>query len=272
MDIVRKVNRKYDVESVMTFGGEPLLFPEIVYSIHKEATDSGIPLKQVITNGYWANDIESIGAIARNLITCGVNDVHVSVDAFHQEHIPIHLVRKAVESLLGEGIEDIAWNPCWVISEDNDNMYNRKTKSILKELEDLHVRVSRGNVIEPDGLTLTTLKEFLPQKETMPTGKCGDTPYTMSLDHIRTISVEPDGRIAVCNDFHIGDASQTNILNILENYNPIEIPEMKAIIENGMRGLMDWAEKKGITPDPAGYYSVCHMCMDLRRRAIRSNS
>lgn len=132
MDIVRKVSRKYDVESVMTFGGEPLQFPEIVYSIHKEATDSGIPLRQVITNGYWANDVESIGAIARNLVTCGVNDVHVSVDAFHQEHIPIHLVRKAVESLLGEGIEDLAWNPCWVTSEDDDNMYNRKTKSILK--------------------------------------------------------------------------------------------------------------------------------------------
>lgn len=127
-------------------------------------------------------------------------------------------------------------------------------------------------MLEPDGLALINLKEFLPQKETMPTGKCGDMPYTGFLDHIRSISVETDGRIAVCNDFHIGDASQTNILDILENYNPFEILEMKAIIENGMRGLMDWAEKKGITPDPAGYYSVCHMCMDLRRRAIRSNS
>ena len=69
-------------------------------------------------------------------------------------------------------------------------------------------------MLEPDGLALINLKEFLPQKETMPTGKCGDMPYTWSLDHIRSISVETDGRIAVCNDFHIGDASQTNILDI----------------------------------------------------------
>lgn len=37
VEIVRKVGRKYQPESVMTFGGEPLLYPEIVYAIHREA-------------------------------------------------------------------------------------------------------------------------------------------------------------------------------------------------------------------------------------------
>jgi hypothetical protein len=42
---------------------------------------------------------------------------------------------------------------------------------------------------------------------------------------------------------------------------------MKAIIENGMWGLVDWARKKGVKPDPAGYHSICHMCTDLRKKA-----
>jgi len=268
VDIVRKVSNRYVVKSVMTFGGEPLLFPEITCSIHKEAASSGIPMREVITNGYWSNDVKEIRRIARNLAECGVNDISVSVDAFHQEHIPLLAVRKAVESFLEVGIEDVAWNPCWVISEDDDNRYNRKTKSILKELEDLPVRVSGGNILEPDGLALINLREFLPQKTEMPTGKCGDIPYTEPLDSVTSISVEPDGNIAVCNDFHIGNAAKTDILEILENYNPFEIPEMKAIIENGMRGLVDLAKKKGVEPDPTGYYNVCHMCMDLRRRAM----
>lgn len=266
VDIVRKVSQKCNVESVMTFGGEPLLFPEIVCSIHKKATQSKIPSREVITNGFWSNDLTKIRRIARNLAECGVNNIHVSVDAFHQEHIPLDIVRKAVESCLEVGIEDIAWNPCWVISEDDHNMFNRKTKSILKELEYLPIRMSKGNVLEPDGLALINLREFLPQKNKVPAGKCGDMPYTEPLDSVTSISVEPDGRIAVCNEFYIGNASKISILDILENYDPFEIPEMKAIIENGMRGLMDWAEKKGIEPDPTGYYSVCHMCMDLRRR------
>jgi len=265
VDIVKKVAAKYDVGSMMTFGGEPLLFPEIVYSIHKEATNSGIPLRQVITNGYWSNDLQKIRPIAKNLAECGVNDVHVSVDAFHQEHIPINLVRKVLESCIAVEIEDVVLNPCWVISQDVDNRYNRKTKSILKELDDLSIRVSRGGVLEPEGLALLNLKEFLPQKEKMPSGECGDVPHTEPLTSITSISVEPDGKIAVCNDFHIGNAHTKDILDILKDYDPYQILEMKAIIENGMKGLVDWAKKKGVKPNSDGYYSVCHMCMDLRR-------
>ena len=268
VDIVRKIAKEYDVESVMTFGGEPLLFPETICSIHNEATRSGIPLRQIITNGYWSNDVKRIRIIAINLAKCGVNDIHVSVDAFHQEHVPLDIVRKAVESCVKVGIEDIALNPCWVISEDDDNMYNRRTKSILKKFRDLPVRVCSGNLLEPDGLAIINLKAFLPRKRAIPDAKCGDMPYTEPLDHITSISVEPDGRIAVCNDFHIGNASKIDILDLLRSYNPYEIPEMKAIIENCMTGLADWARKKGIEPDPTGYYSICDMCKDLRKRAI----
>ena len=267
IDIVKKVSKNYDVESVMTFGGEPLLFPEIVYSIHKEATQSGIPKREIITNGYWSKDMEKIRRIARNLAECGVNDVHVSVDAFHQEHIPLKIVRKVVEACLEVGIEDIAWNPCWVISQEDDNMYNRKTKSVLKELNDLPVRLSKGNILEPKGLSLINLSVFLPQKEKIPVGECGDIPFTEPLDSLTSISIEPDGRVAVCYDFHIGNAHKKDILDILENYNPYKIPEMKAIIEKGMNGLVEWAKKKGVKSNPIGYYSICHMCTDLRRRA-----
>jgi organic radical activating enzyme len=267
IDIVRKISKTYNIESVMTFGGEPLLFPEIVCSIHKEALEAGILSREVITNGYWSNDVKKIKRIAENLAKSGVNNIDVSVDAFHQEYIPLNVVRKAVEACLEVGIEGMAWNPCWVISEDDDNGYNRKTKSILRKLKDLPVRVSMGNNLEPSGLALINLEEFLPKREKIPAGKCGDAPYTEPLNHVTSISVEPNGKIAVCNDFHIGNASETDIIDLLENYNPFEIPEMKAILENGIKGLLDWAKKKGVAPDPTGYHSICHMCTDLRKKA-----
>jgi len=270
LEIVRKVGRKYKPESIMTFGGEPLLFPEIVYVIHKEATSVGIPLREVITNGYWSNNSRRVKEIAKNLAESGVNRIIISVDIFHQEHVPIDIVRKTAEACLQAGMEDITWNPCWVISEDDDNRYNRKTKFILKELEDLPIRNSGGNVMEPEGLALVNLKEFLPPRKKIPAGKCGDVPYTEPLDSIKCICVEPDGRIAVCNDFYIGNASKTDIVDLMENYDPFKIPEMKAIIENGMKGLIDWARTKGVEPDPEGYYSICQMCTDIRRTVSKT--
>jgi len=266
VEIVRKVGRKYEPESIMTFGGEPLLFPEIVCAIHKEAASVGIPLREVITNGYWSNNSGRIKEIAKNLAESGVNNIIISVDAFHQEHVPLDIVRKTAEACLQADIEDITWNPCWVISEDDDNRYNRKTKFILKKLEDLPIRNSEGNVMEPEGLALINLKEFLPPRKKIPPGKCGDIPYTEPLDSVKCICVEPDGRIAVCKDFYIGNAYETDIIDLIESYNPFEIPEMKAIIENGMKGLIDWARTKGVKPDPEGYYSICQMCTDIRKK------
>ena len=267
VEIVRKVGKKYNPESIMTFGGEPLLFPEIVYAIHEEAMNVGIPCRQIITNGYWSKNPRRIKEIAESLVESGVNDVIISVDAFHQENIPLNIVRKTAESCLQVGIKNISWNPCWVTSEEDCNQYNKKTKSILKELIDIPVRDSEGNVMEPDGLAIINLKEFLPPKERIPTGKCGDMPYTGMLDSVKSICLEPDGRIAVCNDFHIGNASDVDIIDILKNYEPYKIPEMKAILENGMKGLISWARTKGVEPEPEGYYSICHMCTDIRNRA-----
>lgn len=34
----------------MTFGGEPLLYPEVVCKIHKAAEEMGIPERTIITN------------------------------------------------------------------------------------------------------------------------------------------------------------------------------------------------------------------------------
>lgn len=266
VEIVRKVGKKYSPKSIMTFGGEPLLYPEIVCAIHEEAMKVGIPVRDVITNGLWSRKTEKIQETANILVKSGVNEVSISVDSFHQEYVPLKLVRKAAESILKAGIAHVSWDPCWVVSKDHDNPYNRKTRAILDELKELPIEEGEGNVAQPEGRATLWLKGFLPRRTKMLKGKCGDIPYTEELDSVKTIYVEPDGRIAVCNEFYIGNASETDIIDIIERYDPFKIPEAKAIIESGMEGLQNLAKTKGVEPDPEGYYNICHMCMDIRKR------
>jgi len=218
----------------------------------------------VITSGYWSKDATK--KIAQRLAQSGVNSVFISVDVFHQEHVPLEIVKRTAAACLEAGIKDVVWNPCWVVSADDDNWYNRKTRAILKELEDLPVRNSKGNVVEPEGFALINLKELLPPRKVLPEGRCGDRPHTYPLDSIRSILIEPDGRVAVCKDLHIGNSSKTDIREIIEDYDPFKVPEMKAIIEGGMRGLLEWARARGVESDSRGYYSICQMCIDIRRR------
>jgi len=265
-EIVRKVSRKHRLESVMTFGGEPLLYPRIVCAIHEEAAKACIPVRDVITNGFWSTKVDEIRRIARNLAKSGVNEVAISVDGFHQEYVPLEIVKKAARSLLEAGVPHVHWNPCWVVSKDDDNPFNRKTKAVLENLKDLSIRTGGGNVAQPEGRAVQSLKGFLPPKTRVPTGKCGDIPYTERLDSVKTVFVEPDGRIAVCKELYIGNALETDINDLIEEYDPFKIPEAKALIENGTQGLIDWAGSRGVELNPEGYYNICHVCTDLRRR------
>ena len=90
---IRQVCEKYQIESLMTFGGEPLLYPEVVCAIHSTATEMGIPKRSLITNGYFAKETNRIKQVVQALKKSGVCKILLSVDVFHQETIPMKLVK-----------------------------------------------------------------------------------------------------------------------------------------------------------------------------------
>ena len=92
-DAVRTIAAEYDIRTVMTFGGEPLLYPEAVYAIMNAAWELEIPHRQIITNGFFSKDRQKIREVVERLAACGVNDLLLSADAFHQETIPLDIVK-----------------------------------------------------------------------------------------------------------------------------------------------------------------------------------
>jgi hypothetical protein len=266
--IVERIAGVYSITSIMTFGGEPLLFPEVVSDIHRAAMANGIPRREIITNAGWAGSENKAYAIALKLAESGVTNIAVSVDAFHQEHIPLDLVKRNVKTLIDAGMS-VVWNPCWVVSAIHNNPWNERTRVILDDLSDLGIAVSEGNVVQPSGNALKWLADFLPPRSPYPEGTCEDVPYAGRLDNIISISVEPDGSITICKELSIGNAAEQNVLDVLENYDPYNSPGTVAILQGGTGKLAELAGKQGILPDPNGYYSICDKCIDLRRRLAR---
>jgi len=101
---IKQLTSRYTVETIMTFGGEPLLFADTVCKIHETARDCGIEGRAVITNGFFSSKKENINQTAASLCAAGVDNVYLSVDAFHQEDIPIEPVVYFAESLLEHGV------------------------------------------------------------------------------------------------------------------------------------------------------------------------
>ena len=66
-DAVRKIAAEYDIKTVMTFGGEPLLYTDAVERIMTAAKELNIPKRQVITNGYFSKNADKICRSPRSL-------------------------------------------------------------------------------------------------------------------------------------------------------------------------------------------------------------
>ncbi|MBQ8209772.1 MAG: radical SAM protein [Clostridia bacterium] len=204
---VRKIAKEYNIQSVMTFGGEPLLYPETVCEIHKAAKEMKIPYRQLITNGYFSKDFEKLKLVAQKIIECGVNDILLSVDAFHQETIPLEYV-KAFAKAVNESDVRLRVHPAWLISPESDNPYNNKTRVILDEFNQMGIESSEGNVIFPSGNALKYLSEY----------------FDLSTEHKSPYWEDPKDVRAICfganGDIIGGNIYKQDISEILLNYTP----------------------------------------------------
>ena len=206
-DALRKIAEEYNITSVMTFGGEPLLRADTVCEIHKTAKDMNIPHRQLITNGFFSKDDAKIKDVAERLAKCGVNDILLSVDAFHQETIPLEYVKVFARAVLETGAP-IRVQPAWLVSENDDNPYNRRTKELLAEFSDMGISANEGNVIFPAGNAIKYLGDYLkPMAE-------NENPYWEDPADVRAICFSANG------DILGGNIYKNDIREILASYKP----------------------------------------------------
>ena len=138
------------------------------------------------------------------LAECGVNDLLLSVDAFHQETIPLETVRVFATEAKKNGIP-IRLQPAWLVSARDDNPYNRKTREILDSFADVGISENDGNVIFPEGNALKYLAEYF--TDTLP-----ENPYVEDPCDVRCLSFEPNGNVLG------GNAYERDIMEIIKNY------------------------------------------------------
>ena len=206
-DAVRKITAEYDIQTVMAFGGEPLLYTDAVYAIIKTASERNIPKRQVITNGYFSSNADKIRRVTAELALCGVNDLLLSVDAFHQETIPLDTVKQFAAEAKACGIQ-IRLQPAWLVSAADDNPYNRKTWELLDSFVDMKIPVNEGNIIFPEGNARKYFAEYFADE-------IPENPYAEDPREIRCVSFSPNG------DVLGGNVYKNDVMEIIKNYAPL---------------------------------------------------
>jgi hypothetical protein len=167
----------------------------------------GIVKRQIITNGYFSKKLKRMEEVVQNLKNSGVNDLLLSVDAFHQETIPLEPVKCFAQCVVRSEIP-VRLSPAWLVSREDNNPYNIRTREILKEFESLDIPVGAGNVIFPSGNALKYLGEYFDENSDV------SNPYDEDPLDIQSLSFSPNG------DVLNGNVYEKDILEILEAYQP----------------------------------------------------
>jgi sulfatase maturation enzyme AslB (radical SAM superfamily) len=247
----------------MTFGGEPLLYADTVCKIHETAYANKVNQRDIITNGFFSKNTKVIEETVDKICKSHINNVLLSVDAFHQEKIPIEPVIHFAKTLKSKGSSRIRVHPAWLNNKDDDNLYNNRTKSLLKIFTDMGIELSDGNIIFPAGNAIKYLKEYFPYSDNIDLATpCGTLPYTGQLDKIECIGINPNGDVLTCS-FPIGNVYKNNILDIIDKYDPFENIYTKLLIEGGVKKLLDYVEDMGVKVDTKNCYSSCMVCNSI---------
>ncbi len=259
-EAIKWLAENYDVTSVMTFGGEPLMYAADVYKIHKAAAGAGIPARQLITNGYFSNNGESIARTAAELADAGVTETLISVDAFHQQRIPIEPVKEFAESLKKTGVK-MRISPAWLVNRGYDNEFNAMTEELIAQFD---VPVGSGNDIFMAGNAIENLAQHYPAPCLDHSDKCGSMPYTAPLTDVDSISITPNGDVEACS-FVIGNIYREHISDIVARYDPYANEAMCAVMD-GVPAMLEYARKNGIGADVSKCYSICDVCRMINRK------
>ena len=135
-----------------------------------------------------------------------MNDLLLSVDAFHQEMIPLDVVKRFAVEAKVFGIP-ILLQPAWLRSAVDDNPYNRKTREILDNFAELEIFENEGNIIFPEGNALKYLAEYF-------TDELPENPYVEDPCDVRCVSFEPNGNVLG------GNIYKNDIMEIIKDYAP----------------------------------------------------
>jgi hypothetical protein len=255
----------HPIEWILLFGGEPFVCYDLLRaSVALAASMAGV---LVFTNGYWATDPDTARRLLASLQEAGLDHILFSVDAFHQERVPIERIAIGIEAARELGYGRIEVDNRCLGEPDDDNAFNQRTQAIMARLAELCDLTGVNFIQGPSrmvGRAADELSSYLPTQTVLPT-KCPLPDYLG--DDIRaphTVEIHPGGWVNLCAGLALGNAHEHPLGEILADYDPDAHPIIGVLVQEGPWGLLKLAQRHGYSP-ARGYVDGCHLCYEVRR-------
>jgi len=244
-------------------GGEVFARFDDLLDLCRAARSEGLgPLEAVETNGYWAEDADTVTRRLSALDAAGMGRLTVSTDPYHQQFVPMRRVRLLVEiaeQVLGPARVRVRWRDWLSDGYDLTELDGDQAAGVLaawaaKGRDRLTGRAADGL----DGeMVLKDASEY------------DDNPCKERILRGRHVHVSPTGDIwpATCIGIVVGNALDRSIAEIWADLDAgfDRMDVIGPLSVRGPVGLLEAALRHGFALRAEGYAGKCQLCFHLRR-------
>lgn len=245
---VRQAAELGTLRSVAVTGGEPLLVPQTVRAVLREARRHGL-WAELVSNSSFAKTREEAHALLADLAAQGLGKYVTSLDRFHLEFIPAERVANAVAAARALGL--------MVVVKTLDSGPGALSREEVLELlgpEAEDVQLQRSALVRSG--RATRLEGSAPEHARWP-GACDKI--------LRFPTITPDGKVHGCCSFGtdarlVGNARHTPLGRLLADMHADLLLQLLARV--GPQGVLDLASE----PHPPLEHSCsgpCDLCTAL---------
>ncbi len=250
-------------------GGEPFLNFDLLCLAAKKASEKSIPSIFVETNGFWARDDEETRQKLLLLKENGIRGIMISVNPFYLEYVPFERTERAIAAsveVFGDGafVYQLGY------------YYEFKKKGIKGTLtfdEYLQRAGAQSFVSTAEFFVMgraaykIDLQRFFERRKAqrffgLP---CVPTFLRGWHNHFDNYGNYVPG---YCGGLSLGDVRRLDQL-IEEGLSREKFPVLDRISRNDFEGLLSLAQDHGYRENGAGYFSKCHLCVDMRKHLAR---
>ena len=244
-------------------GGEAMLDLERTLQIGKIALSHGIPKVEIDTGASWANSVEIARDVLKRILDAGLSLGAVSVDSFHQKHVPQENLMNLFLAARDLGI--VLKGSCAVIEQGvQGNPYDEESSELIRWFSNHGVQIDTFPVVFQG--RAVNLAQYHSGIKSIPQDKCPGV-YFFATEDWRNpggIQIDVNGYVMLEHGICIGNTREKDLSDILDSFDAETHPIISVLLKDGPIGLTRLPESEGFKLQENGYTDKCHLCQDIR--------
>jgi hypothetical protein len=251
-------------------GGEPFMSFDLLARAVELAAARGIPSLFTETNAIWCTSDEVTRDRLIELRDRGMHGLMVSVNPFFLEYVPFENTERAVRigyevfgvNLMVYQVEYfrrfLEWGLTGVVPFAT-YLEREGPRNVLRNAE--FFVMGRAVYALAD-----LLQELVPRRpaQAFVSEPCRPDFLRSWHNHVDNYGNYMPG---FCAGISLGDARNLDEM-ISKGVSLADMPVLRLLVLGDMHGLLQFAEDHGYEETPAGYFSKCHLCVDIRGHLI----